>query len=48
MLVRAYPTSMNGDERLITAIDNRQEMAKALPLTDIPVNPDWTPYFASG
>ncbi|MCD6058364.1 MAG: CocE/NonD family hydrolase [Thermomicrobiales bacterium] len=31
---------------LITAIDNLPETAKALPLTDIPVNPAWTPYFA--
>jgi uncharacterized protein len=33
-------------ERLIEAIDNLPETAKALPLTDIPVNPAWTPYFA--
>ena len=33
-------------QRLITAIDNLPETAKTLPLTDIPVNPAWTPYFA--
>jgi uncharacterized protein len=31
--------------RLITAIDNLPETAKALPLREIPVNPAWTPYF---
>ena len=31
-------------QRLITAIDNLPETAA--PLTDIPVNPAWTPYFA--
>ena len=35
-------------QRLITAIDNLPETAKTLPLTDIPVNPAWTPYFAGG
>jgi putative CocE/NonD family hydrolase len=33
-------------QRLIEAIDNLPETAKTLPLTDIPVNPVWTPYFA--
>jgi uncharacterized protein len=33
-------------QRLIAAIDNLPETAKALPLTEIPVNPAWTPYFA--
>ncbi len=33
-------------DRLIAAIDNLPETAKTLPLTDIPVNPAWTPYFA--
>ena len=33
-------------QRLITAIDNANETAMALPLRDIPVNPEWTPYFS--
>jgi putative CocE/NonD family hydrolase len=32
-------------ERLIAAIDGMAITVKALPLTEIPVNPDWSPYF---
>lgn len=33
-------------EKIIDAVDGANETAKALPLCDIPVNPEWTPYFA--
>ncbi|MBA3450172.1 MAG: CocE/NonD family hydrolase, partial [Chloroflexia bacterium] len=32
-------------DRLIAAIDANPETAKTLPLTEIPVNKEWTPYF---
>jgi len=31
-------------QRLIDAIDNANEIAMALPLREVPVNPEWTPY----
>lgn len=32
-------------ERLIDAVDGANEIAMTLPLGEIPVNPEWTPYF---
>jgi putative CocE/NonD family hydrolase len=32
-------------DRLVAAIDGNAETAKTLPLGEIPVNPEWSPYF---
>ncbi len=31
--------------RIVAAVDNMDETVRTLPLTDIPVNPGWSPYF---
>jgi putative CocE/NonD family hydrolase len=33
-------------DRLVAAIDGMTETVKTLPLRDLPVNPEWSPYFA--
>ena len=33
-------------DRLIDAIDGMDQTVKTLPLTELPVNPEWSPYFA--
>ena len=43
---RAYRTSTNGGSASSPPSTTADETAKALPLTDIPVNPAWTPYFS--
>lgn len=40
------PDFAEWSHRLIDAIDGAAETAKTLPLRDVPVNPEWSPYFA--